>query len=196
MRRLCDRQAPKRPQLHDLREAGINSLEPSQREIEREHRNLGCGGGFIDLLERHSLRIIAAFRGAVPPRVIDEDAAHHLCRDPVEVRTAPPVDVPLFDEAQVGLVHQRSRLQRVPAALEAKPAGGDPAQFGVDERQQAIEGMPIALTPAVEQRGDLVWRGHDVREALKEQQDRGSLPESQAAAPAGWPILARDCAIS
>ena len=128
--------------------------------------------------------------------MINEDAAHHLRRDPVEVRAAPPVDVPLFDEAQVGLVHERRRLQRVPGALEAKPAGGDPAQFGVDQRQQAIEGVPIALTPAVEQRGDLVWRGHDVGEALKDQQDRGSMPESQAAAPAGWPILARDCAIS
>jgi hypothetical protein len=194
--RLIDRHPSKRPKLDDLREARVNPLQPSEREIEREHRKPACGGDFIDVLERHPLRVIAAFRGAVPPRVIDQDAAHHLGGDPVEVRAASPVDIALFDEAQVCLVNECRRLQRVAGALVAKPARGDLAQFRVHEWQQAIERVPIALTPAVEQSADVVRRSHEVRETLKDQQDRGSMAESQAATPADWPILARNCAIS
>jgi hypothetical protein len=87
--------------------------------------------------------------------MIDEDPAHHLSRDAKKVRPIPPVDVPLVNEPQKYLVNERSRLERVARSLTPEMPRRHPAQLGVDERQQLIEGTLVAATPVPEQRRDL-----------------------------------------
>jgi hypothetical protein len=112
--------------------------------------------------------------------VVDKDAAHDPCRYTVEMRPILPVDVALFDQPQVRLVNERGWLERMARAFVSKLTGGNPAQLGIHERQQTIEGASIATTPVVEQLGDVVTCGHWQPEALRNQQDRGSSAHSQA----------------
>jgi hypothetical protein len=51
--------------------------------------------------------------------VIDEDAPHHLTRDPKELAAVLPHIPPLIDQPQICLVNEGRWLQRVPAAFAA-----------------------------------------------------------------------------
>ena len=44
----------------------------------------------------------------------------------------------LAQQAQIGFVHERGRLERVASAVTTKMAGGAPAELAVDERQQFL----------------------------------------------------------
>jgi hypothetical protein len=150
VRSLVDGQPPERPQFDDLCETGIDLLEPGESVIQGEHRNLIRFRGFGGLLERDSLSAVASFPCCSPPGVIDEDPAHHLRRNPIKVRSIPPVDAALVYQAQVRLVNERGRLQRMVCAFVSKLTVSDPAQLTVDDGQQTIEGASIAATPVVE----------------------------------------------
>jgi hypothetical protein len=104
----------------------------------------------------------------VAARVVNEDPAHDLRRNPEEVPVILPVDGVLFDEPEVCLVNERGGLQRVAPTFAAKLSKGDPTPFGVDERQQSIERISIAATPRFEQPRDVVVDGHRHPEGPKE----------------------------
>jgi len=59
-------------------------------------------------------------------------------------------------------VHQGRRLQRRAALLPGEEPVGEPAQLLVDERQELVGRLPVALARAREQRGD---RGPAARRA-------------------------------
>jgi hypothetical protein len=86
--------------------------------------------------------------------VIDEDAPHHLGRDPEEVRAVLPGDVALSGEPHVGLVDQCRRLEGVVRTLLAQVGGGEPAQLSVHERHQLLERLSVAPSPLLQEGGD------------------------------------------
>jgi hypothetical protein len=94
--------------------------------------------------------------------VVDEEPAHDLTRHPVEMRAAPPVDPSLVDQFQVGLVNQCGGLEGMVGAFAPQLAGGDAAQFVIDERQQSVERARITSRPVVEQPGEVAGRSHQV----------------------------------
>ena len=78
--------------------------------------------------------------------VLDEDAAHGLGRGGEEVAAAVPAAVGVAaDQPQVGLVDQGGGLERLPGLLLRQPPGGQPAELVVDQRQQALGGLGVAL---------------------------------------------------
>jgi hypothetical protein len=81
------------------------------------------------------------------PRAVDQKAAHRLGRDGKEMRAVLPANISLIDEAQIRLVNERRRLERVVGAFAPARARRDPAQFPVHERNQGIEGVAVALLP-------------------------------------------------
>ena len=113
--------------------------------------------------------------------VIDKDPAHDLRRDTKEVRSIPPVDLALVDEADVHLMNKSRRLQGVVGPLVPKLARGNATEFPIDERQQLIEGSPAAATPVNKQRRDVRRCGsHYLVEGLKQQQDSGDDPANSS----------------
>jgi hypothetical protein len=92
--------------------------------------------------------------------VVDEDAAHDLRGDGVEVRAAlpPGLRAVLPGEPQVRLVDERRRLERVARPLAAHLPARDAAQLGVDERGQPVERRGVAPAPVREQLRDLLRR--------------------------------------
>ncbi len=68
-----------------------------------------------------------------------------------------PIDAGLIDQAKVGLVNQGGGLKRVVLALVPKMAGGEGAEFIVDQRHQLGRGRgAIAVFQADQKFCDLV----------------------------------------
>jgi hypothetical protein len=64
--------------------------------------------------------------------VIDQDPPHHLRRHPKEVRPVLPIGLSLIDEAQVDLVDERRRLERVIGPLHPELPVGDATELRID----------------------------------------------------------------
>ena len=60
------------------------------------------------------------------------------------------------EEAQIRLVHERRALQRMIRPLSAQLEARDPPQFVVDERQELLERLLIAICPMLQQAGDVM----------------------------------------
>ena len=82
-----------------------------------------------------------------------------LGRDGEEVGAVVPAHGARVDQAHVGLVDQRRRLQRVVRPLPPHVAPSQPMQLGLDERDQAIERRLLPVAPGQQQSGDVVGRG-------------------------------------
>ena len=93
--------------------------------------------------------------------VIDQDAPHHLTRDAEELPAVLPHHPPLIDQPHIRLVHERRRLQRVPAAFAAQLPGRPAAQLLIHDRHELVAGGAVACGPGMEQRRHVVTgRGH------------------------------------
>jgi hypothetical protein len=71
------------------------------------------------------------------------------------VRPVLPRDVLSVDQPQIGLIDERSRLQTVPDALMADVPPRDAVEFGIDQRDEALEGVLVAFAPFEQQSSDL-----------------------------------------
>ena len=87
---------------------------------------------------------------------VDEDAAHRFGRRGEEVSAAVPV-LGLFDinQPEVRLVDQGGGLQGLAGVLQGQPLGGQPAQLVVDERQELLRGVRVALLDGVQDARDV-----------------------------------------
>lgn len=59
------------------------------------------------------------------------------------------------EQAHAELIHERRRLQADAGPFTGEVAGRDAVQFVVDQRQHALEGIGLALAPALQQFGYL-----------------------------------------
>ncbi len=93
-------------------------------------------------------------------RVVHENPPHGRRRRAVEVPPAVEAHLAQHREAQIQLVDQRGRLQRVPVAFVPQESVRHPAQLPVHQREQLLHRGGVAVVPAVEQLCDVshVWR--------------------------------------
>ena len=99
--------------------------------------------------------LAAAFSGLLPPGIIDEDLAHGSGRHAEEVRPVFPGRIGMVDELEVGFVHQRRGVERVVFALEIALLARQLVELVVDQRQQLLEGLAIAVAVVLQQLGNL-----------------------------------------
>ena len=92
----------------------------------------------------------APLLGVAGPRVVDQDPAHGLGGDREEVAAVLPGDARLVDEAEIRLVDDGRRLERVARALSPELALGDLAQLRIDERHEPLDGRRVAFVPGDE----------------------------------------------
>ena len=93
---------------------------------------------------------------APPPRfwrsltlgVANQDLAHRAGGHGEEVGTVLPAWIGLVGQAQISLVDQRRRLQRVVGTFCAHIMMGEASEFLIDERGQFCEGSIVSVTPA------------------------------------------------
>jgi hypothetical protein len=96
---------------------------------------------------------------------IDEYPPHRLSGDGHEVGPVLPVDRSDVDQTQVGLVHERRRLQRMVGTLPLHEPVGKTPKLAIEVRRQAVEGASIARAPGAEEQGDVgcLRRSHGAR---------------------------------
>ena len=153
--RLLDAQAAEEPQLDDARLTFVEGGEPLERLVEGKQVDRAALGGDHRFVERHLRRGATPFDALVGSRVVDENPAHRLRRDPEEVRAVLPPDVALLDELHKRLVDQRRRLERVVLALAPQVARGAASQLAVDQREELVERVLLAGRQIVEQARDV-----------------------------------------
>ena len=98
-------------------------------------------------MECNSRGATASFLIVPCARVVDEDAPYHARSDRKEMSPVVPCDGFRIDQSQVRLVDERCGLQAVIGTLASDVALGDSMQFCVDERNQPLEGLLVALRP-------------------------------------------------
>jgi hypothetical protein len=150
-RRFVDREPREKSQFHDPALPRVDRGQRFERFVECQHvhaRRPGDGQRFVQTEHRHTASPLV---GALPASVIDEDLTHQGGRYAEEVRPARERHAIDIDESKVDLVNERGRLEPVARRLALKAAARHPAQFVVDERDQAVERGGVSLAPGQEQ---------------------------------------------
>ena len=97
--------------------------------------------------KKFSLPIASTLRGPLLARMIHHDPPHQPRRDGEEMRAVSPARPLLVDQADIGLVDERRRLERVPGALASQLRARQPAQLLVDERHELLARRLTTLAP-------------------------------------------------
>ena len=87
-------------------------------------------------------------------RVIDQDPAHHLRRNAVEVRAILPDDALLPDQSQIRLVDECRRLKGVVRPFAAEIGSRAPPELLVDQGHQFLACLEVAFAPRPQQAAD------------------------------------------
>ena len=80
--------------------------------------------------------------------------AHYSRGHGQEVRAVVPRHCFAVNQADIGLVDERGRLQTVPCSLARHATSRNAMEFLVDERDQLLERTLVALSPSQQQSGD------------------------------------------
>jgi hypothetical protein len=138
--------------------------QPGQRLVQRQQVFGALRGSDGEAIEVEPLAPAAPLDAAASAGAFDEDAAHGLGGGGEEVPAAVPrrrlVHV---HQAKVRLMHQRRGLERLPRLLLGEPLPRQPAQLVVDQRQQLIGGLGVALFDGGKDARDLAHAAQDNR---------------------------------
>jgi hypothetical protein len=107
------------------------------------------------------IAVSAMFFTCPPPGVLDKDPPHRFGGGAKKMPAAVPelrFAVRRTDQSQIRLVHQSSRLQRLPRFLLRQSRGGQFAELVVDKRQQLLCGLRIARLDLTQNLSDVVHR--------------------------------------
>lgn len=90
-----------------------------------------------------------------PARIVDEHASHDSRSHGKEMVAVLPLDTRHVHEAEVRLVHQAGRVQRVVRSLPGEPRAGESLQLVVDDGDEPIERRSLSVAPATEKTGHI-----------------------------------------
>ncbi len=124
-------------------------------------RSSSAGRGEADVggVHGHATSLPAAFVGLLAAGLIDQDAAHGLGRGGEEVAAIVPALLGIVaDQAHIRFVDQRGGLQRLPGILPGQSLRRQLAQLVVDQRQQLLGGLLVALLDGGQDAGDFTHR--------------------------------------
>jgi len=151
------RHSPKEAHFDETRLEGVVVFQLLKRFIDGEDLGRLLDGSGDCLVEGREDRSLVTLAGIVGPRMIDEDLPHDLRRHAEEVRPACVIRLMLFDQTGIRFVHERGRLQCMVLTFVVEIAASQPLQFGVQERDQAVEGSLIPCGEVLKKHGNGRW---------------------------------------
>ena len=155
---FVDAEAGEIAQLDDAALAFVDRGKAGERVVQCQDVIALAGREGEHFVERHGRHTSAAFLAAMPPRMVDENLPHQVRGHAIEMRAAFPFRRVLRYEPHVRLVDQGCRLQSVGGVLVAEVVGGQTTQFVVDDRNQQLESLPLAVLRIPKQQRDLcLW---------------------------------------
>ena len=106
------------------------------------------------LVEVHATPVAPVLRALLAAGAVDQDPPHRLGRGGEEVAPAVPAcSAARVHQPQVGLVDQGRGLEGLPGLLAGQPLGGQLAQLVVDQRQELLGRLGVALLDRREDAG-------------------------------------------
>jgi len=152
------------PQLDDLGGYGVVSTEARQRVIEGEEILVGRGRRLVRQLDASPSATMSD--ALLAARVLDKDAPHRLSRRGEEVAaTVPTLGLLGIDEPNVRFMDQCRCLERLPRLFPGQLVRRQLAQLIIDQRQQPLGGVCVALLDGGQDSGDIA-HGQPVGAAL------------------------------
>ena len=134
----------------------ISTTTLSSCLVEGEDVFARLGGQQFCLFQGPARQVAAALEAALAAGVLDQDTAHRLGGGGEEVAAAVPVPaLGVANQAQVSLVYEGGRLERLPGRFVGEAMGGQAAQVVVDQLQELPGGMGVAGLQSAEHHGDV-----------------------------------------
>ena len=87
--------------------------------------------------------------------MIHQNAANHLRRDAIEMRTAAPMHIALIHQPEKRLMHQRSALERMLCPLPPQMRTRQTPQFAVYQGHQFFQCALVSVAPVDQKRRNL-----------------------------------------
>jgi hypothetical protein len=119
--------------------------ESVQRLIHGEQFIVIAWSRNLDAIEFHALLVAAMSRGASVAGLVNEDSPHGFCCRSEEVRAAIELRIRVADQPEPGFVDERGGLQRLVGGFTGHFRRRQFAQFAIDQRQQFIGGLWVAV---------------------------------------------------
>jgi hypothetical protein len=133
-RRLFGGATEEAAQFHETHLICVNGIQFIQRPIEFEEFLAGDIYPGEVIAQRNVNTSTTANLGLVPASMIDQNPAHHLCGEGIEMSSVFIGDFLLIQEFQLELMHQSRCLEQIGVPLPANVGGGDLAKMGIDKR--------------------------------------------------------------
>ncbi len=136
--------------------ARIRGGQPLERFVDGVEIGVGLAGGHVDRVDRHvDGSGSAPAPGAAPSCDVHEDAPHHLRGDAEEMAAVLPARLVLPEQPKADLVDEGGRLKHAIRALAGQVARRHAVQLVIDEWQQPLECVLVAVAPDAKQTGDI-----------------------------------------
>jgi hypothetical protein len=137
--------ADEETQLHDLGLNGTVSGQPVKRLVDGQEMVLVGRHGDVHVFKIHLLQAAAVTAGQLAPGVVNQEMAHGFGRGGEEMGAIFKSRVVAADQAHPDLMHQGGGLKRVTRCVLGHLIGGEFAQFRIDQWQQFIGGLWVAM---------------------------------------------------
>ena len=132
---------------------GILHGEKFKGIVERDNRCSMFTGEHHVVFERHTGATASLFRVARACPV-DENLTHETGGHPEEVCAVIKIRILSADEAQIGFMHEGGGIERLRAVLAMQGRSGEAAELAIDEGNQCVERVAVAIPPLMQQDGD------------------------------------------
>jgi hypothetical protein len=142
-------------ELHEPRKVWRRLGESSERAIEIDEVDRARLVRSERVGKRDTHSPTATLLGTMPASVIEEDAAHHVCRDSQKMGAILPRDPILVDQPEVRFVDERCRLERVLGSFAPHQSGCNPTQIVEDDGCQTISCRSIPFAELDEKPGNV-----------------------------------------
>src|SRR5262249_39002103 len=164
-------------ELDDLSLLGVQSFQSFQGLIECQEVNRIVLRGLGQVGQVDALQPAAPFLGVVAAGAFYQDTPHRLGRCREEMPSAVP-RLRLVHEPNVGFMHERRRLKGLPRLLLRQLLGRQLPQVVVDQRQQLLGGVWVALLDGGQDAGHFGHRGTERAEKAVDnlRTDHGARP--------------------
>lgn len=149
LRHLFVRESGEKTQLHHLCLSGIMFGQSIQSLMQGKQLPVVHTRGEIEAVEIHALRSAAMPQIIFASCVVDQDAAHRLSGGGKKMSPVLPLRLLIATQAQPSFVNESGGLQGLAGILTGHFLRGELAQFLIDQRQEFVRRLRIALIQAL-----------------------------------------------
>jgi hypothetical protein len=141
--RFFNGQVSEKTAFDDLYKPLVVTGQAFQGIMERQQVGYFLVGYQRYLFERNSDEVAAAFLGALPPGIIDQDESHGSRRYREKMDAVLPVNAALVDQLEIGFVDERRGVERFSGSLVDAAMMGETMKFLINHREKLVHNVAL-----------------------------------------------------